>query len=58
MTALQAAAAIGAAFGLGFWAGGRWWLARFVWAVANGHSETALRLRAALRHDDASGGGQ
>ena len=48
MTALYTTAAIGAAFGLGFWAGGKWWLERFVWVVAHGQSDTAVKLRKAF----------
>lgn len=48
MTPLATAAAIGAAFGLGFWAGGRWWLYRFAVAVITGTSPLADRLKKAL----------
>lgn len=48
MTAFQTAISIGAAFGLGFWLGGRWWLRRFAVAVLHGDTPLALRLRKAL----------
>lgn len=48
MTPLYTAAAIGLAFGLGFWAGGKWFATRLVWSIATGTSATAKRLRAAL----------
>ena len=48
MSPLYTAIAIGAAFGLGFWAGGRWWLYRFAVAVLHGDTPLALRLRKAL----------
>lgn len=48
MTALQAAAAIGAAFGLGFWAGGKWFVYRFALAIIEGTTPLAGRLRKAL----------
>lgn len=37
--------AVGAAFGGGFWAGGRWWSLKFAMALEQGRSPAARAMR-------------
>lgn len=39
--------AVGAAFGGGVWAGGRWWSLKFAMALEQGRSPAARAMRAA-----------